>query len=381
MINRTINYSTQSLRYMNWIPVLLLLQACNSQSHESPNQSPTISAVGDTVTVSENTSLLSKLKFVTTTNAQHALKLNAAATVKIIPSSYVEIPVPFAGRIVKSHVKLGQKVAINTPLFSISSSDYFEAQRAYLDAKQAFMLANNMLKRQKDLIAHGVGSKKELEEAETNFATSNAALGNATAALKIFDSTPTHSVLGEPLLVRSPIQGEILSSSIVLGQYTKEDAPALLRIAELSKVWVSAYIKEKDLPAIDQLARVEVSVDALPAKKIPGKIVHINQFVDEASRNIEVLIACENTDRALKPGMYVNAEFERQTTPTLFIPAKAVFQFNDKSFVWVKTSSNTFVKRFVTTGVTEGDAIQILTGLVRQEQIVAEGAFYLTPGL
>ena len=381
MINRTINYSTQSLRYMNWIPVLLLLQACNSQPHESPNQSPTISAVGDTVTVSENTSLLSKLKFVTTTNAQHALKLNAAATVKIIPSSYVEIPVPFAGRIVKSHVKLGQKVAINTPLFSISSSDYFEAQRAYLDAKQAFMLAENMLKRQKDLIAHGVGSKKELEEAETNFAMSNAALGNATAALKIFDSTPTHSVLGEPLLVRSPIQGEILSSSIVLGQYTKEDAPALLRIAELSKVWVSAYIKEKDLPAIDQLARVEVSVDALPAKKIPGKIIHINQFVDEASRNIEVLIACENADRALKPGMYVNAEFERQTTPTLFIPAKAVFQFNDKSFVWVKTSSNTFVKRFVTTGVTEGDAIQILTGLVPQEQIVGEGAFYLTPGL
>ncbi|MCS4164120.1 efflux RND transporter periplasmic adaptor subunit [Sphingobacterium sp. BIGb0116] len=366
---------------MNWIPVLLLLQACNSQSHESPNQSPAISAAGDTVTVSENTSLLSKLKFVTTTHAQHALKLNAAATVKIIPSSYVEIPVPFAGRIVKSHVKLGQKVTINTPLFSISSSDYFEAQRAYLDAKQAFMLAENMLKRQKDLIAHGVGTKKELEEAETNFAMSNAALGNATAALKIFDSNPSHSVLGEPLLVRSPIQGEILSSSIVLGQYTKEDAPALLRIAELSKVWVSAYIKEKDLPAIDQLARVEVSVDALPAKKIPGKIVHINQFVDEASRNIEVLIACENTDRALKPGMYVNAEFERQTTPTLFIPAKAVFQFNDKSFVWVKTSSNTFVKRFVTTGVTEGDAIQILTGLVPQEQIVGEGAFYLTPGL
>jgi cobalt-zinc-cadmium efflux system membrane fusion protein len=366
---------------MNWIPVLLLLQACNSQSHESPNESPTISAVGDTVTVSENTSLLSKLKFVTTTNAQHALTLKAAAPVKIIPSSYVEIPVPFAGRIVKSQVKLGQKVTINTPLFSISSSDYFEAQRAYLDAKQAFMLANNMLKRQKDLIAHGVGTKKELEEAETNFAMSNAALGNATAALKIFDSNPTHSILGEPLLVRSPIQGEILSSSIVLGQYTKEDAPALLRIAELSKVWVSAYIKEKDLPAIDQLARVEVSVDVLPAKKIPGKIVHINQFVDEASRNIEVLIACENADRTLKPGMYVNAEFERQTTPTLFIPAKAVFQFNDKSFVWVKTSSNTFVKRFVTTGVTEGDAIQILTGLVPQEQIVGEGAFYLTPGL
>ncbi|WP_313529914.1 efflux RND transporter periplasmic adaptor subunit [Sphingobacterium multivorum] len=381
MINRTINYSTQSLKYMNWIPVLLLLHACNSQSSEGPSQSPTISTAGDTVTVSENTSLLSKLKFVTATNAQHALKLNAAATVKIIPSSYVEIPVPFAGRIIKSHTNLGQKVAINTPLFSISSSDYFEAQRAYLDAKQAYMLAEHMLKRQKDLITHGVGTKKELEEAETNFAMSDAALGNARAALKIFDSNLTNIVLGQPLLVRSPIQGEILSSSIVLGQYTKEDAPALLRIAELSKVWVSAYIKEKDLPAINQLAHVDVRTDAIPDKKIQGKIIHINQFVDESSRNIEVLIACENTDRTLKPGMYVNAEFEQRMTSTLFIPAKSVFQFNDKSFVWVKTSSNTFVKRYVTTGVTEGDAIQILTGLLPQEQIVGEGAFYLTPSL
>jgi cobalt-zinc-cadmium efflux system membrane fusion protein len=358
-----------------------LLHACNSQSHESPNQLPTISAVGDTVTVSENTSLLSKLKFVTTTNAQHAMKLNTAALVKIIPSNYVEIPVPFAGRIVKSHTTLGQKVAMNTPLFSISSSDYFEAQRAYLDAKQAFMLADNMLKRQKDLIEHGVGTKKELEEAETNFAMSNSALGNARAALKIFDSNLTNIVLGQPLLVRSPIQGEILSSSIVLGQYTKEDAPALLRIAELSKVWVSAYIKEKDLPAINQLAHVEISTDAIPNKKIQGKIVHINQFVDEASRNIEVLIACENTDRTLKPGMYVNAEFEQRMTPTLFIPAKAVLLSNDKSFVWVETSPNTFVRRFVTTGVTVGDNIQILTGLDTNERIVGEGAFYLIPAL
>ena len=377
MINRTINYSIQPLGYMSWILILLLMQACNSHSDAPTGLSPGISAHGDTLTVDQNAPLLRKLKFVTTANAQHSLKLNTAAMVKMIPGSYVEIPVPFAGRIVKSHTKLGQKVIVNTPLFSISSSDYFEAQRAYLDAKQATLLAENKLKREKDLIEHGVGTKKDLEEAETNFVTSKSALGNATAALKIFDNNLTNIILGQPLLVRSPIQGEILSSSIVLGQYTKEDAPALLRIAELSKVWVSAYIKEKDLPAINQLGRVEVRLDALPDKKIQGKIIHVNQFVDEASRNIEVLIACENGDRTLKPGMYVSAEFEQQLISTLFIPTKAVLQFNDKSFVWAKIAANTFVKRFVTTGVTKGDHIQILTGLTPQEEIISEGAFYL----
>jgi len=362
---------------MSWILLLLLMQACDHHSDAPTSLSPGISAHGDTLTVDQNAPLLTKLKFVKTANAQHSLKLNTAAMVKMIPSSYVEIPVPFAGRIVKSHIKLGQKVAVNTPLFSISSSDYFEAQRGYLDAKQAALLAENKLKREKDLIGHGVGTKKDLEEAETNFATSKSALGNATAALKIFDTNLNNIVLGQPLLVRSPIQGEILSSSIVLGQYTKEDAPALLRIAELSKVWVSAYIKEKDLPAINQLGPVEVRVDALPDKNIQGKIIHINQFVDEASRNIEVLIACENSDRTLKPGMYVSAEFEQQHISTLFIPAKAVLQFNDKSFVWAKIAANTFVKRFVITGVTEGDHIQILTGLAPQEEIISEGAFYL----
>ncbi len=116
----------------------------------------------------------------------------------------------------------------------------------------------------------------------------------------------------------------------------------------------------------------------MPDKKIQGEIIHVNQFVDEASRNIEVLIACENGDRTLKPGMYVSAEFEQQLISTLFIPAKAVLQFNDKSFVWAKIAANTFVKRFVTTGVTEGNHIQILTGLTPQEEIISEGAFYLT---
>ncbi|WP_104383110.1 efflux RND transporter periplasmic adaptor subunit [Sphingobacterium sp. HMA12] len=377
MVNRAIKIPIRPLRSMGWITVLMIMQACNPQSTVPAEDSAALHFAGDTLTINAQAPLLSKIKCTAVVQQAHQLKFKTAAMVKIIPNSYVEIPMPFAGRVVKSYVNLGQEVAVNTALFSISSSDYFEAQRAYLDAKQTYTLAASVLKRQKDLLSHGVGIQKELEEAETNFAISNTTLNNAAAALRIYDNNPAQAILGQPLLVRSPIRGEILSNTIVLGQYNKEDAPALLRIAELSKVWVSAYIKEKDLSAIDQIRTVEVHIDSQPAKKRQGKIVHINQFVDEANRNIEVLVECDNKDRLLKPGMYVNTQFEQAARASIFIPAKAVLQYNDKSFVWVRLAPHRFIKRYVQTGVTENEQIQIVQGLSEDEQIISEGAFYL----
>ena len=377
MVNRAIKIPIHPLRFMGWIAALTIMQACTQRSAVSSDESSALHFAGDTLTINAHAPLLSKIKCTAVVQQPHQLTFSTAAMVKIIPNSYVEIPMPFAGRVVRSYVSLGQKVAVNTALFSISSSDYFEAQRTYLEAKQTYALAANVLKRQKDLLSHGVGTQKELEEAETNFAISKTTLNNAAAALKIYDNNPTQVVLGQPLLVRSPIHGEILSNTIVLGQYNKEDAPALLRIAELSKVWVSAYIKEKDLGAIDQIRSVEVHIDNQPTKRLQGKIVHINQFVDEANRNIEVLVECDNKDRLLKPGMYVNTQFEQLAAASIFIPAKAVLQFNDKSFVWVQLAPHTFIRRYVQTGVTENEQIQIIQGLSNGEQIIGEGAFYL----
>lgn len=377
MVNRAIKIPIHPLRFMGWIAALTIMQACTQRSTVSSDDSSALHFAGDTLTINAHAPLLSKIKCTAVVQQPHQLTFSTAAMVKIIPNSYVEIPMPFAGRVVRSYVSLGQKVAVNTALFSISSSDYFDAQRTYLEAKQTYALAANVLKRQKDLLSHGVGTQKELEEAETNFAISKTTLNNATASLKIYDNNPAQVVLGQPLLVRSPIHGEILSNTIVLGQYNKEDAPALLRIAELSKVWVSAYIKEKDLGAIDQIRSVEVQIDNQPTKRLQGKIVHINQFVDEANRNIEVLVECDNKDRLLKPGMYVNTQFEQLAAASIFIPAKAVLQFNDKSFVWVQLAPYTFMRRYVQTGVTENEQIQIIQGLSNGEQIIGEGAFYL----
>ena len=77
---------------------------------------------------------------------------------------------------------------------------------------------------------------KELDEAETDFKNKRP-LSNASSALKVYNSKG--GGLGNSLIVRSPINGEIISNQIVNGQFLKGDADPVVIIAELSKVWIT----------------------------------------------------------------------------------------------------------------------------------------------
>jgi cobalt-zinc-cadmium efflux system membrane fusion protein len=353
----------------------MILYSCNDKKEKSGNAS-SYATKGDTIALHKNSPIASQLKLYTVKEEEYSPNLITVGTVKAIPNTYAEIASPFAGRILRSYVKLGQKVAPGSPLFSISSADYFAAQKDYRDAQQEYRQSELNLKRQQDLLKHGVGIQRETEEAGTDYQIKKTALANASAALGIFKNTGKMSS-NTPLVVVSPIKGEVVTNNIVMGQYLKEDAPPIAVVAELSKVWIAGQVKEKDIRFLQNLTGVEVSISALPDKKITGKIYHINEIVNEETRSVEVLVECDNNDRLLKPGMFVNVKFTNTSEKKIFVPAKAVLQFNDKNYVLVQTSKNEYVKKYVETGITENDKIQILNGLKSNETIISDGAFYL----
>lgn len=369
-------------RWRSNMPILLLfattsiiLYSCNDKKEASENTSSYLTK-GDTIILQKNSPIISKLVLHTIQEEEYNPNLITVGTVKAIPNTYAEIASPFAGRILRSYVKLGQKVMPGSPLFSVSSKDYFAAQKDYRDAQQEYRQSELNLKRQQDLLQHGVGIQRETEEATTEFQIKKTALANASGALKIFKNGDKMS-LNTPLVVVSPIQGEVVTNNIVMGQYLKEDAPPIAVVAELSKVWIAGQVKEKDIRFLQNLTGVEVSITAFPDKKIAGKIYHINEMVNEETRSVEVLVECDNNDRLLKPGMFVNVKFINTPEKKVFVPAKAVLQFNDKNYVMVQTSKNEYVKKYVETGITENNKIQILNGLRSGETIITDGAFYL----
>ena len=355
--------------------VCLITYSCHKQNTEE--EKPEYIVRGNTIILTDNSNIKNHLKAEPVNKEWLSPDLSTVGIVRAIPTGYAEIIPPFAGRITQSFVKLGQKVNIGSPLFAISSPEYFNAQKDYFEAQQEYSLSNLNLKRQKDLLQHGVGIQRVVEEAKTDYETKKSALENATAALKVFNINPSTLKLGQPLVVSSPIKGEIITSNIVIGQYIKEEAEPIATIAEINKVWIAGQIKEKDLGFINKLREVTIQADAFPTKNITGKIFHVNEMVDEDTRSVEVLVECDNSDKILKPGMYVNVHFKNEPEETLTVPTKAIYQVNDDQFVFVQIDKNKFVKKKVQTKDISKDKTEIKNGINAGENVVIEGGIYL----
>lgn len=329
------------------------------------------------ISLTQDSQLHSRLTIAEVGSELTQLDQLSSGLVRAIPTHFAEIASPFAGRITKSFVRLGQNVQKGTPIFEISSSDFFAAQQGYFTAVQEMKQAELNWKRQKDLVQHGVGVQRELEEAQTDYQIKKIAVDNEKAALKIFNVNPNQLRIGQSLVVTSPIAGKIVSNHLVLGQYLREDSEALVQVAELSKVWVAAKVKENNLSVLKNLTEIQFTIEAYPNQTFTGKILHIGDLLDEESRSVEVLIEVENPNRILKPGMYVNVTLKQGERTMVVIPTKAVFLENDTQYVYVQKDKNQFEKRKITTSTLDPAKVIVLEGLSVGEKIVVDGGTYL----
>lgn len=354
------------------IITLFAVSCKESVPEKAPEQEITLK--GNQVIIPETSPVLKKIKTITVSNQEYNHDITSVGTIEAIPNNYAEIASPFSGRITKAFVNIGQKVSAGSPLFEVLSSGYLDIQKEYSDALNEAGLAEKKYKRQQDLVKHGVGIQKELEEADTEFRNKKISLSNASTALKIYNSQGKGS---GGLIVRAPISGEIISNKIVTGQYLREDAEPVMIVAELSKVWISGEVKEKDLRFIKNGDQVSVKVNTYPDRAITGKVYHINDWVDEATRSIKVLIQCDNPDRTLKPGMFATITYSTDSENTIIIPTSALMQKDDNQYVWIKTGKNQFMRHNVTTAEASEKTVKITSGLKPGDEIMTTGGIYL----
>lgn len=331
---------------------------------------------GDTITViSEH--LQQKLKIGVVTEEPFVKEVITSGTVQAIPTQFAYIAPPFPGRIIKSYIKLGQQVSAGTPLFEITSPDFTEAQKEYYQALSEKELANKELIRKEDLLKHGVGSKRELEEAQNVLKIVDKEYENAIAVLKIYQTDPKSMVLGQPLVVRSPINGNVIDNNIVTGQFITDDAEPVATVADLNQVWMVAQVKEKDIKYIHAGTTMDIHIAAMPDSNIEGTVFHVDQSVDEETRSIKVLSVCDNKDGLLKLGMYTTVHFLDKPKEQIAIPEKALLQGEKSSYVLVQIADNKFVHTPVEVEATKDGKAIIEKGLQQGQKIIFEGGYYL----
>lgn len=364
------------MRYFLSLVGALLLCGCGGGSSKTAENQP-ITVADGVITVDSRSAILGKFKTEKIALTTYRPQFSTSGVVKAIPTSYAQIATPFAGRIAKSFVRLGQSVAVGSALFELSSPSFFETGKAYFGAKQQMEQALKNLNREKDLLANHVGVQKEVEQAEVDYQLKRQEFENTRLALKVFQVDPDAVKLGEPLIIRSPIAGKVVMSNIVMGQYIKEDSEPLVVVADLKKVWVVANVKEKDIRLIERLQEVDITLSASPEEPIKGVVYHISEMLDQATRSVEVIVECDNKDGRMKPFMYGSVQLTDKATEVILVPSSAILQHQDQNYVIVALGDNKFRKTPVAVESVAGDKIVVTSGIAVGDEIITVGAFYL----
>jgi RND family efflux transporter MFP subunit len=119
----------------------------------------------------------------------------------------------------------------------------------------------------------------------------------------------------------------------------------------------------------------EVNSDVLNGKIFKGKIKIINPRIDVQSGTVKVTIEVFDKTQKLKPGMFVETKILIRNKPdAVVIPKKSVSYRENESYVFIFDRKTMEVsKRIVETGISEGDNIEITSGLEEGEPLVTVG--------
>ena len=235
---------------------------------------------------------------------------------------------------------------------------------------------------------------------------------------------------GDRLTVYSPIAGIVTHLATREGDYVETGSP-LATVADLSRLWLDMEAYESQLPLLRWGQPVTFTVEAHPGEVFTGRISFIEPMVDARTRTAAVRVAVDNSDRALKPGMFATATVRPRVAsggavlsdelagrwvgpmhPTvvkdgpgqcdicgmdlvsaeslgvvgdpasveepLVVPRTAVLQTGKRAVVYVEVpdaEKPTYEGRVVQLGARAGDFYIIEAGLREGEEVVVNGAF------
>ncbi|MCL1973792.1 MAG: efflux RND transporter periplasmic adaptor subunit [Bacteroidetes bacterium] len=363
-------------KYIRALICLPFMVACGN--HQTTKEVMDVTFEGDVIVINEHSPILRQIVVQKAHLQDFSAEFRTVGTIRPVMGKWVEITPPFAGRIVKTSVRLGQKINAGALLFELSSSEFYEAAKTYFSTQSENEVAQLNYNRQKELAANGVASQKELEQAQSQAKIAQQEYQQAKAALQVYHVDLATLQMGHPLRVVSPVAGEVIKCDITLGGYAKEEGGPLAVVADLSSVWVVALVKEKYFGAIKQGDRVEVYTDAHPNKIHWGNIYYIGEILDPETRSLEVIVACDNSDKELKIGMFCETHFLSAPTKAIMLPSTAILQEQENDYVWVELAKGRYVRRKVETeSAIHNDEVHIISGISEGETVVTEGGFFL----
>lgn len=321
----------------------------------------------------------------------------------------------------RNYQRTQRLVAVNQP----GRTEADQAARQVKAAEASLSEMQNRFQRTVKLLKIGAASREELEQDTTKLRTAEAEVTEARRrqdrALTLLDINPQTKAENEEALnklrtaesdvalmrqklilygitegrisalrnasqvssllaVPAPVSGTVTGRTANAGEVIEANKE-IVRITDLSVLWVIAQVYERDISRLRVGSGASVTSNAFPNRLFRGRVTYIDPAINEATRTAMVRVELENPDRILKLGMYVNIAFGSlgQSERTVaVIPPAALQTVNNRQVVFRATADPTvFEMQPVRVGPEINGRYPVIEGLNVGDRIVTQGSFML----
>ncbi|HSW28806.1 MAG TPA: efflux RND transporter periplasmic adaptor subunit [Longimicrobiales bacterium] len=182
---------------------------------------------------------------------------------------------------------------------------------------------------------------------------------------------------GFVLALPAPIDGSVVERRFVAGQ--RVDAGAhLLTVLDPRQLHLVLQVPAGDLAALEGVSGATFTPEGAQDVVRTERLVSVGAALDPALRTVPVTFVVDNPDRRLRSGMLVTGRLlSGERAPALAIPAQAVVDEDGVMVAYVQAGGETFERRVVTVGASDGEWTVVTDGVRAGERVVTRGQYQI----
>ena len=254
-----------------------------------------------------------------------------------------------------------------------------QAEAGVRTAQIAYDNAKRELDRNEKLFKQGVVADAELQRFRTDFAMRKQELATAGSSLQLVKEGATRAQgKSSTLIVTATSAGMVIDVPVKVGNSVIQannfnPGTTVAVIADMDDMIFEGRVDEAEVAKIKTGMKLAIKVGAIEKDRLEGKLEYISpkgKLIDGAIQ-FEIKAAV-----AKKPGVEVRANYSANADIVLdekkqvLAIREALVQYkDDKPFVEVETSPQTFVKKDVKLGLSDGIKVEILEGVTKADKI------------
>ncbi|WP_298901494.1 efflux RND transporter periplasmic adaptor subunit [uncultured Psychroserpens sp.] len=269
----------------------------------------------------------------------------------------------YSGVMTNVFVKEGQNVSKGQTLAKIDDGGLSQ-QVAQLQIQTD--LAKTTFERQKRLWDQNIGSEIQFLQAKSNYEAQQKAVNQLQQQVA-------------RTVVKAPFSGTIDDVITEQGSVVAPGQSQLFRIVNLDNMYIETDVPESYITNVTEGKTVEVEFPVLGIS-MEAKVRQAGSFINPANRTFKVEVSIPNKDKNIKPNLTAKLKINDYTNEKAILIPLSIISENAEGQQYVYTITDksgnkaTAKRAIIETGKTQGDYIEVLSGLSNSDEIIQEGA-------